>query len=425
MAFFSYSEGQLCAEDVKITALAETIGTPFYCYSVAAVLENFRSFQAALQQALQPKKPLIAYALKANANLALLRLLAREGAGGDVVSGGELRLGLNAGIPPQKIVFSGVGKTIAEIDFALEQDIACFNVESVPELQQIAARAQNLQRKAPISLRINPDIDAGSHAKITTGRAEDKFGIALGQARALYAQAGALDGIEIKGIDIHIGSQICDLAPFDKAFAAIADLLRVLRTDGHNIAHIDIGGGLGIDYHQGETPPSLTDYAQAVRRHFGALDVEIICEPGRLIVGNAGILVTKVLYLKQTEHKNFVIVDAAMNDLIRPTLYEARHKIIPVKQEADTEQLIEADIVGPVCESGDYLAKNLVIPLPQPGDLLSVLSAGAYGATMASHYNMRPLVPEVLVSGARFDLVRRRPSYEEMQALEIVPDWLT
>jgi len=424
MAHFSYSHSQFCAENVQLAILAQTVSTPFYCYSATALRQNFCSFQAALQQALPSRVPLIAYALKANSNPALLRLLAREGAGADVVSGGELRCALKAGIAPQKIVFSGVGKTVAEIDFALEQNIACFNVESAPELQQIAARARALGRKAPISLRINPDIDAGSHAKITTGRAEDKFGIALSEAPALYHQAAHMAGLEIKGIDIHIGSQICDLAPFDKAFAAIAALLQHLRHDGHKLQHIDVGGGLGIDYHDGSSPPSVVDYARLVAQYFGALDVDVFYEPGRLLVGNAGILVTEVLYCKQTATKNFIIVDAAMNDFIRPTLYEAYHKIIPVKQAADADKIIKADVVGPVCESGDYLAKNVSLPYPKSGDLLAVMSAGAYGAVMASTYNSRPLVPEVLVSGDGFDIVRRRPSWEEMEALETVPAWL-
>jgi len=424
MANFSYHDGCFCVEDISLDRLAQNIPTPFYCYSATALRQNFNNFQKALCDALPERMPLIAYALKANSNSAVLRLLAREGAGADVVSAGELHCALAAGMPPQKIVFSGVGKTVAEMDYALLQQIRCFNVESVPELHQLGCRAQALGVRAPVSLRINPDIDAGSHAKISTGRAEDKFGIALAQAPMLYAQAATMSSVAIAGIDIHIGSQICNLAPFDKAFEAIAKLVHMLRHDGHDIHHVDIGGGLGIDYSADEIPPSIVDYAALVRHHFAALDVDIICEPGRLIVGNAGILLTRILYLKQTETKNFIIVDAAMNDLIRPTLYDAQHVIVPVRQATGKNSPLCADIVGPVCESGDYLAQDLFIEQPHPGDLLAVMSAGAYGATMASSYNMRPLIPEILVSQDRFDIVRRRPSFEEMRALEYVPDWL-
>jgi len=429
MEHFSYHDGELHAENVAITTLAKQITPPFYLYSSAALKQNFRSFHMALHHALQyilpSRPPLIAYAPKANANMAVLHLLAREGAGADIVSQGELHRALAAGIAPQKIVFSGVGKSAAEMDFALGSGILCFNIESIPELYLLNLRAQNLGIKAPISLRINPDIDAGGHAKISTGRAEDKFGIDYARARSLYHEAAQMKNIEIKGIDIHIGSQICDLSPFDKAFAAIAELAKILRNDGHDIHHIDVGGGLGIDYFDGKIPPSIESYASLIAHHFGKLDVDIICEPGRCLVGNAGILVTSVLYLKQTEHKNFIIVDAAMNDLIRPTLYEAHHKIIPVRQHAFEDCApIRADIVGPVCESGDYLDRDLLIQPPQSGDLLAIMSSGAYSSVMASTYNMRPMVPEVLVSGSGFDIVRRRPSFEEMLALEQVPDAL-
>jgi len=421
MEHFSYRNGTLHAENVAITSLAQSFAPPFYLYSSASLRQNFITFQTALRQALPSRPPLVAYALKANANLTLLQLLAGEGSGADVVSEGELRRALAAGIAPQKIVFSGVGKTLAEIDFALSKKILCFNVESIPELHLLEQRAQTLGLRAPISLRINPDIDAGTHAKINTGRAEDKFGIAYAQARTLYQQAAQMSFIDIKGVDLHIGSQICDLAPFDKAFSAIAELVGVLRGDGHALHHVDVGGGLGIDHFHGETVPKIEDYARIIARHFGALDLDVICEPGRLIVGNAGILVTRVLYLKQTETKNFIIVDAAMNDLLRPTLYEARHKIIPICLPVGETHSIRADIVGPVCESGDYLGKDMLITQPQPNDLLAILSAGAYGASMASSYNARPLIPEILVTGAKFNLIRRRPSYEEMLALERFP----
>jgi len=421
MDHFFYKNGNLHAENVSIATIAEEISPPFYCYSAASLGQNFNSFKTALQRACGSPPSLIAYAAKANSNIAVLRLLAQEGAGVDIVSQGELRRALTAGISPQKIVFSGVGKTAEEMDFALSCGILCFNVESVAELHLLEARARGLGVKAPVSLRINPDVDAGGHAKISTGRAQDKFGIAYSQARELYHQAAQMSAIEIKGIDVHIGSQICDLAPFDQAFLSIAQLVRTLRHDGHDIRHIDVGGGLGIDYFNGETPPPLDDYASLISRHFGQLDVDIICEPGRLIVGNAGILVCKTLYLKQTDHKNFIIVDAAMNDLLRPTLYEAHHKIIPVCLSPEDTALIRADIVGPVCESGDYLAQDIEIAKPQPDDLLAVLSAGAYGAVMSSHYNTRPLVPEILVNGNKFDIIRRRPSFEEMLALEQIP----
>jgi len=424
MEYFSYHEGELYAEEVAISTITDAIKPPFYLYSARALRHNFKKFQEALHASCPNSLPLIAYALKANSNSAVLRLLAREGAGADVVSGGELYRALNAGINPQKIVFSGVGKTSEEMDFALTHGILCFNIESEAELYHLNDRAQRLGLKAPISLRVNPDVDAGSHAKISTGRLEDKFGISYHKAPSLYAQAAKLPNIEARGIDVHIGSQICQLAPFDKAFARIAHLTQTLRENGHPIRHIDVGGGLGIDYFNGEEPPSVTDYAQIISRHFAPLDIDLICEPGRLIVGNAGILVTKVLYLKQTDQKNFIIVDAAMNDLIRPTLYEARHKIIPVRLPDEKTALICADIVGPVCESGDFLAQNHEMTLPKQSDLLSVMSAGAYGATMSSSYNSRPLVPEVLVSGDQFYTVRRRPSYEEMLDLEHVPDWL-
>jgi len=417
MEYFSYHDGKFHVERIAIATLAEIIETPFYLYSAASLKENFTSFQTALQRVFPSRPPLIAYAVKANSNQAVLRLLAREGAGADVVSQGELRRALRAGMTPQQIVFSGVGKTVNEIDFALAQGILCFNVESVPELHLLNARAQKLGINAPVSLRINPNIDAGSHAKITTGRAEDKFGIA-------FREIAQMPNLEVKGIDIHIGSQICDLAPFDKAFAAIAELLRILRNDGHDIRHIDVGGGLGIDYFDGETPLPIDAYAQIIGHHFSSMDIDIICEPGRLIVGNAGVLITRVLYLKQTETKNFIIVDAAMNDLIRPTLYEAQHKIIPVRLPISETDLIHADIVGPVCESGDYLAQNVKLTTPQSNDLLAVLSAGAYGAVMSNSYNTRPLVPEILVMGNQFDIIRRRPSFEEMLTLEQVPDWL-
>ncbi|AQS40889.1 MAG: Diaminopimelate decarboxylase [Candidatus Tokpelaia hoelldobleri] len=420
MDFFPYRKNILHVEDVPVPVLAQDVGTPFYVYSAAALRNRFQAFQTAFKG----METLIAYALKANSNQAVLTLLAHEGAGADVVSEGELRRALAAGIAPEKIVYSGVGKTIGEMDFALAQGIHCFNVESKPELVQLSARAVATGKEACVSLRINPDVDAHTHKKISTGKSENKFGIPLVYAREAYRTAAALPNIRVTGVDVHIGSQICDLAPFDSAFAITADLVRTLQQDGHAIRHIDVGGGLGIAYHRDETSPSLLrDYAEIVRKHMAPFNLPLIVEPGRFIVGNAGLLVTSVIYVKEGAGRNFVIVDAAMNDLLRPTLYDARHDVLPVVAPANGKHF-RADIVGPVCETGDYLALARSLPRLQSGDLTALAGAGAYGAVMAGTYNTRLLVPEVLVDGKRYHIIRPRQSYEALIGLDHIPDWL-
>ncbi len=418
MHHFEYRDGALFAEDVDVSALADKVGTPFYVYSAATLRRHVR----VMREAFSGMKALVAYAMKANSNQAVLRVIAAEGAGADVVSGGELERAIAAGIPANKIVFSGVGKTVAEMRRGIELGIKCFNLESEPELERLSDIAQSMGRVAPVSVRINPDVSAGGHAKISTGKKDNKFGIPFGRAREVYARIAALPGVEAVGIDMHIGSQITDMAPFDNAYALMAELVTDLRAAGHDIHHVDVGGGLGIPYHADEdAPPLPVEYAQIVIKHLSKLGVELVLEPGRLIVGNAGILVTRVEYVKEGG-KSFVIVDAAMNDLIRPTLYEAHHDIQPVRQS--NLPPITADVVGPVCETGDYLALGRRMAGVQQGDLLAVMSAGAYGAVMASTYNSRPLVPEVLVDGDRWHVIRPRKSVEELIALDSVPDWL-
>ncbi|MFY9626970.1 MAG: diaminopimelate decarboxylase [Methylocystis sp.] len=421
MHHFDYKHGVLHAENVAVPELARSVGAPFYCYSAATIRRHYAVFA----KAFDGLGALVCYAMKANSNQAVLTLLAAQGAGMDVVSGGELARALAAGVPPAKITFSGVCKTRAEIEAALGAGIFCFNVESEPELEAISAVADGLGRKAPISLRVNPDVDARTHAKISTGRKENKFGVPLSHAREIYARAAKLPGLEIAGVDMHIGSQLTDLAPFDEAFSLLAELVRDLRSDGHKISHVDLGGGLGVPYHTGQDPDSYHPerYAAVVRKHFAGLGCQLVFEPGRLIVGNAGILVTQVIYVKHGEAKNFVIVDAGMNDLIRPTLYDAFHEIIPVVQDKGVKRIV-ADIVGPVCETGDYLAHAREIAEPAPGDLLAVLTAGAYGAVQSGTYNSRPLIPEVLVEGDRFAVIRPRETIQELIALDRVPEWL-
>lgn len=421
MNHFHYRDGVLFAEDVSVPEIAQAVGTPFYCYSTATLVRHFRVFS----QAFAGMDALVCYAMKANSNQAVLKTLAAEGAGADVVSEGELRRALAAGIPAGRIVFSGVGKTAAEMDFALAAGIHCFNVESEPELELLSARAVAAGTTAPVSLRINPDVDAKTHRKISTGKAENKFGIAWQRARAVYRRAAELPGLRAVGIDMHIGSQITELQPFDDAFLLLAELTETLRADGHAIEHVDLGGGLGIPYHEDNNPPPDPEaYAAIVRKHMEKLGLKAIFEPGRLLVGNAGILVTSVVYLKEGDAKNFVIVDAAMNDLVRPTLYDAFHTIKPVVIGAEGGPRITADVVGPVCETGDYLGHDRELPRLSPGDLLSVGTAGAYGAVQAGTYNTRLLVPEVLVNGDRFHVVRPRPTYEDLIRLDSVPDWL-
>jgi diaminopimelate decarboxylase len=418
---FGYIDGVLHAENVPVPEIAKAVGTPFYVYSTATLERHYKVFSGAFADV----DAMVCYAMKANSNQAVLKTLAKLGAGIDVVSGGELRRALGAGVPASRIMFSGVGKTVAEMDYALDAGIYCFNIESEPELEVLNLRAVKVGKRAHVSFRINPDVDARTHAKISTGKKENKFGISYERARAVYAHAATLPGIEVTGIDMHIGSQITELQPFEDAFRLLRELVESLRADGHKISHVDIGGGLGIPYREDNNPPPLPDaYAHIVKNELKSLNCKIITEPGRLIVGNAGILVTEVIYVKDGGEKNFVIVDGAMNDLIRPTLYEAYHGIRPVVQPAEDTPRIKADIVGPVCETGDYLALDREMAAPQPGDLIAVSSAGAYGAVQAGTYNSRLLVPEVLVKGDKFHVIRPRGTYEELIALDSVPAWL-
>ena len=419
MNHFQYRDGTLHAEGVALTEIAAAVGTPFYCYSAATLARHYRVFR----EPFEGLDPLVCYAMKANSNQAVLALLGGLGAGADVVSGGELARALAAGIPAGRIVFSGVGKTAPEMDAGLAAGIKCFNVESLPELEALSARAEAMGRTAPVSFRVNPDVDARTHAKIATGGAETKFGIPFADAAAAYAHAQALPGIETVGVDMHIGSQITELQPFDDAFGRLGDLVGHLRSEGHTVAHLDLGGGLGIPYREDNAPPPLpAEYAEVVRRRVQALDCELVFEPGRLIAGNAGILVASVVYVKQGAAKTFVILDAGMNDLIRPTLYDAYHSIRPVV--APTGERMTADVVGPVCETGDYLALDREMAAVAAGDLVSFGSAGAYGAVQSSTYNTRPLVPEVLVSGDCWAVVRPRQDVEALIGMDRVPEWL-
>ena len=421
MHHFDYRNGVLHAEGVNLIALAEAVGTPFYCYASATLERHYTVFAGAFADV----DALVCYAMKANSNQAVIATLAKLGAGADVVSGGELLRARAAGIPPDKIMFSGVGKTARELEQAVDEGILCVNVESEAELELLAAIAAAKGRTIDISIRVNPDVDPKTHAKIATGKAENKFGIPISRARDVYARAAKLKGVRIAGVDMHIGSQIVELDPFGDAFALLADFVRALRADGHTIGHIDLGGGLGIPYREDNDPPPDPDaYARIVKNATRGLDCKLIFEPGRLIVGNAGILVTRVLFVKHGEAKTFVIVDAGMNDLIRPTLYEAHHDIRPVREAAVGAPRIIADVVGPVCESGDFLALDRSLPEPQPGELLAVMTAGAYGAVQAGTYNTRALVPEVLVRADEWALVRPRVTAEELIALDRLPPWL-
>lgn len=423
MHFFRYDNGVLHAEGVALPELARSVETPFYCYSAATIRRHFTVFS----QALNDLDALVCYAMKANSNQAVLTLLVKLGAGMDVVSEGELRRARAAGVPGERITFSGVGKTEREIALALDTGIFCFNVESEPELERISQIAQSRGQSADIALRVNPDVDAKTHAKISTGKSENKFGVPISVAREVYVRAARLPGIRIAGVDMHIGSQITDLAPFDNAFAILADFVRQLRADGHVISHLDLGGGLGIPYSERENPDSYRPelYAEVVRRHIKPLGARALFEPGRLIVGNAGVLVTRVIYVKRGAAKNFVIVDAAMNDLVRPTLYEAHHDIFPVVAPDEGSAVFKADIVGPVCETGDFLALGREMAEPRSGDLLAIMSAGAYGAVHAGTYNSRLLVPEILVDGDRRAIIRPRGDYESLIGLDKIPPWLT
>ncbi|KQT90432.1 diaminopimelate decarboxylase [Methylobacterium sp. Leaf466] len=421
MHHFQYRDGRLKAEDVDLGDLAETVGTPFYCYSTATLERHYRVFA----EAFDGDDALVCYAMKANSNQAVLTTLARSGAGMDIVSEGELRRALAAGVDPRKIVFSGVGKTPVEMRAALEAGILCFNVESEPELETLSTVAASLGATAPVSIRVNPDVDAGTHAKISTGKSENKFGIPIGRARAVYAKAAALPGLAVAGVDMHIGSQITDLAPFDRAAGLLSGLARDLLADGHRLHHIDFGGGLGIPYRDDDAPPpDPAAFAAMLRPHFRPLGLRPVFEIGRMIAGNAGILLSRVLYVKRTEGRTFVIVDAAMNDLIRPTLYDAFHGVRPVVEPTAGTPRVVVDLVGPVCESGDYIALDREMPELRAGDLVAVMSAGAYGAVQAGTYNTRPLVPEVLVRGEAAAIVRPRQTYDELIGLDRLPDWL-
>jgi diaminopimelate decarboxylase len=421
MHHFAYRNGVLHAEGVDLIALSEAVGTPFYCYATATLERHYRVFAHAFADV----DALICYAMKANSNQAVIATLARLGAGADVVSEGELLRARSAGVPPHKIMFSGVGKTAHELALAVEQGILCVNVESEAELELLAEIAVQKGRTADISIRVNPDIDPKTHAKIATGKAENKFGIPISRARDVYTRAAKLDGVRVVGVDMHIGSQITALDPFSDAFALLADFVRVLRADGHVIRHVDLGGGLGIPYREDNEPPPDPDaYAAVVKNATRDLDCQLIFEPGRLIVGNAGILLTRVLYLKRGEAKTFVIVDAGMNDLVRPTLYDAHHDIRPVREPQVSAPRTVADVVGPVCESGDFIALDRSMVEPKPGDLLAIMSAGAYGAVEASTYNTRALVPEVLVRKGEWALVRPRVTAAELIALDRMPAWL-
>ncbi len=422
MHHFDYKGGVMHAEDVDLREIARQISTPFYCYSSATLTRHYQVFAHAFAGA----DALVCFAMKANSNQAVLRTFANLGAGMDVVSEGELRRARAAGVPGSRITFSGVGKTEREIAYALDENILCFNVESEPELTAISTIATAKGMKARISIRVNPDVDAKTHRKISTGKSENKFGIPISRAREVYRDAAALPGIEVAGVDMHIGSQITDLAPFDDAFALLAELVSVLRTDGHHIHHVDLGGGLGIPYRENEDPDSYHPrrYAEIVRKNTHNLGCKLIFEPGRLLVGNAGILVTRVVYVKSGDGRTFVIVDAAMNDLIRPTLYDAHHDIKPVTFPARGFQPVTVDVVGPICETGDYLALERLMPPSQPGDLLAVMTAGAYGAVQAGTYNSRLLIPEVMVNADQWAIIRPRLSYDELLNLDKIPSWL-
>ncbi|HHC29465.1 MAG TPA: diaminopimelate decarboxylase [Rhodobacterales bacterium] len=421
MDHFTYHNGILHAEDVALPEIAAAVGTPFYVYSAATLRRHFQVFD----EALAGMDHLVCYAMKANSNLAVIKLMADMGAGMDVVSGGEYRRAKAAGVPGERIVFSGVGKTRDEMRLALEGGIRQFNLESEPEMRALAEVAGAMGVVAPVTIRINPDVDAKTHAKIATGKSENKFGIPITRARAVYAEAARLKSLKVVGIDVHIGSQLTDLAPYRAAYEKVAELTEQLRADGHEIIRLDLGGGLGIPYERSNTAPPLpVDYGQVVRETVGQLGCEIEIEPGRLIAGNAGLLVSQVLYVKQGEGRDFLILDAAMNDLVRPAMYEAHHDIVPVVEPPVGAARGEYDIVGPVCETGDTFARQRTMPAVQAQDLIAFRSAGAYGAVMASEYNSRPLIPEVLVDGDRFAVIRARPSYDEMLARDTVPDWL-
>jgi diaminopimelate decarboxylase len=419
MHHFGYKNGILHAEDVSLSTIAEDVGTPFYCYSTATLERHYK----VLDSAMAGTEHQICYAMKANSNQAVIKTMADLGAGMDVVSEGELRRALAIGVPARKIVFSGVGKTAREMAFALKEAIACFNVESEPELELLSQIAQRVGQRANVSIRVNPDVDAKTHAKITTGKADNKFGISYLRASEVYARAATLPNIDVTGIDMHIGSQITDLAPFEKAYTLMAELTKQLLSEGHNIRHLDLGGGLGVPYRgDNDIPPHPDEFGAMVKRVLGPLGLKLVLEPGRMIVGNAGILVTRVTYVKENEGNTFVIQDGAMNDLIRPTLYDAHHDIWPVDEARSTASMT-ADVVGGVCETGDYFAKARRMAKVEQGDLLAIMTAGAYGAVQSGTYNTRPLVPEVLVNGSRWSITRPRQSYDDLIGLDRLASW--
>lgn len=421
MDHFIYRNGILHAEDVAITEIAAAVGTPFYVYSQATLTRHFRVFD----EALNGMNHLICYAMKANSNIAILKILGDLGAGMDVVSGGEYLRAKAAGISGDKIVFSGVGKTREEMALAIKNGIRQFNVESEAELKVLNEVALSLGAIAPITLRVNPDVDAKTHAKIATGKSENKFGIPISKAQEVYSIAASMEAIDVVGIDVHIGSQLTDLEPFRLAYKKVAELTKVLRQDGHNIRRLDLGGGLGIPYESSnQSPPLPEDYAKVIHETVGDLDCEIEIEPGRLLTGNAGLMVSSVIYNKSGEGRDFMIVDAAMNDLIRPAMYEAYHEIIPVIESTENSETQDYDIVGPVCETGDTFANKRALTPVADGEMVAFRSAGAYGAVMASEYNTRPLIPEILVHGDQFSIIRDRPSIEAIIKRDIIPDWL-
>ncbi len=421
MDHFNYHGGELHAEDVPLARIAAEVGTPVYVYSAATLTRHFGLFR----QALDWTDHLVCFAVKSNSNLAVLKLLGDLGAGMDVVSGGEYLRAKAAGVPGDKIVFSGVGKTLAEMRLAIEGGIRQFNIESEPEMRALSELAASMGAEVPVAIRVNPDVDAKTHEKIATGKSENKFGIPIAKARQVYAEAASLPGLRVVGVDVHIGSQLTDLEPYRAAYAKVAELTRALRADGHVISRLDLGGGLGIPYRRdNNAPPLPIEYGQVIRETVGDLGCEIEIEPGRNITGNAGVLLTSVIWLKEGEGRDFLIVDAAMNDLLRPAIYGAHHDIVPVIEAAPGAAVQPFDVVGPVCESGDTFQKGAELPLLAAGDLVAFRSAGAYGAVMASEYNSRPLVPEVLVSGDQFAVIRARPTFEEMLARDSIPAWL-
>jgi diaminopimelate decarboxylase len=419
MSHFHYARGTLHAEGVPLDRLAGEVGTPFYCYSSAVLSERYHAFT----RSFDGRRAMICYSLKANSNQAVIATLAKLGAGADVVSEGEMRRALAAGIPASRIVFAGVGKTEREMAAGLDAGIHQFNVESLPELEALDRVARDRGKRARVALRVNPDVDARTHKKIATGKAENKFGVELGRAREIYAQGSAMAGIEMRGLAVHIGSQLTDLAPYRAAFSKIATLCAELRSDGKIVETLDLGGGIGIAYRD-EAAPAIEDYGRVVDETVGNLGCHLVFEPGRWIVGPSGLLVTRVIYVKQGVERSFVIVDAAMNDLIRPTLYDAYHPILPVREPASDAAVKRFDVVGPICETGDFFAHERPLPPLAAGDLLALTQAGAYGAVMASTYNSRPLVPEVLVRGQDHGIVRARPSYDDIIQMDSLPPWL-